>query len=137
MFRNDPLEPQFARFFEKLRAVAFDVIAVTQHAGIAQRLQQLREDALSLAQRAAREIESLDIDQIEDMENQTRTAALIDRLLQQLKTRTPRRSSATISPSRIALFTFRPLTALPTLANFAVQSLRFLVQKRTCRPYVT
>src|SRR5215213_3633355 len=90
MFRNDSLEPQFARLFQEQRAVALDVIAVTQHSAIAQRLQQLREDALSLSQRAAREIESLDVNQIEDMKDQTRTTALVDRLLQQLKTRAPR-----------------------------------------------
>ena len=46
--RNNALEPQLARLFEKLRAIAFDVIAVTQHAGFTQRLHQFRQHSLPL-----------------------------------------------------------------------------------------
>ena len=43
----------------------------------------------------------------------------------------PDASSATTSPSRIALFNRNALTALPSVGNFAVQSLRFRVQNFT------
>src|SRR6185503_2123721 len=89
--RDDPLESELASFLEKLRAIPFDVIAVAKYSSVAQRLQQLGQHALPLAQRRAREIKPIDIDQIEDIEDEAGGRALIDRLLQSLKTRTARR----------------------------------------------
>jgi hypothetical protein len=58
------------------------VIAIAQHTCIAGEAPQFRQHALALAQRRLREIESFEINQIEDVKDQTRTAALIDRILQ-------------------------------------------------------
>src|SRR3712207_2068504 len=88
MLRNDALYSVFASLFQKLRAVALDVIAVTQHPLVAQWLHQFGQDKFAVSQWSTNETVPLNVDQIEDVEKQSAAKVLIDRLLESLKTRT-------------------------------------------------
>jgi hypothetical protein len=77
--RNDAFNAIFAGLLEELRAVALDVIAVTQRAGVGFELtgsEQLGEQRFAFPERNAGEAVTVEIDEIEDLKDKSRNFTL-------------------------------------------------------------